>query len=125
MKTATWFGIWAVVGACGALALLAAPTIGIFVLPATLLLGGVLARRAPRWLAGPGILAGLGVPLLYVGYLNRGGPGTICTAWAGGGQCTQETSPWPWVGAGLVLALAGVTLALAAAHRRQRAQAGP
>lgn len=125
MRTATWFGLWALAGAAGTLGVLTLLTVGVFVLPAALMLGAALAWRAPRWLAGPAIVAGLGAPLLYVGYLNRGGPGTICTAWAGGGQCTQETSPWPWVGAGLVLALAGVALSLLAAQRRPRNQGRP
>jgi hypothetical protein len=125
MKTAAWFGLWAVVGAAGALALLTAPTIGIFVLPATLVLGAVLAWRGRAQQAGPGIVAGLGTPLFYVAYLNRGGPGTVCTALPGGGECTQETSPWPWVAAGLLLLIAGLSMLLAAARRRQRTQAGP
>jgi hypothetical protein len=120
MRTATWFGLWAVAGAAGALGVLTVPTIGIIVLPAALVLGAVLAWRAPRRMAGPGIVAGLGLPLLYVGYLNRGGPGLICTALPGGGECTQEWSPWPWVGAGLLFALAGVTLSVAVARRRPR-----
>ncbi|HEY7325895.1 MAG TPA: hypothetical protein VH520_13820 [Streptosporangiaceae bacterium] len=124
MRTAGWFGLWAVIGAGGALALLTAPTIGIFVLPATLVLGGALFWRGRRQQAGPGIIAGLGLPLLYVGYLNRGGPGTVCTSFAGGAECTQETSPWPWLAAGLLLALAGVALGLAAAYRRPRPRTG-
>ncbi|MBO0823037.1 MAG: hypothetical protein J2P27_04145 [Actinobacteria bacterium] len=122
MKTATWFGLWAVAGAAGALGVLTVLSIGVFVLPAALALGAVLAWRAPRQLAGPGIVTGLGLPLLYVGYLNRSGPGTICTAVPGGQNCIQETSPWPWVGVGLVLVLAGVVLALAASRRRPRAR---
>jgi membrane protein implicated in regulation of membrane protease activity len=125
MNSVTWFVIWAVVGAAGALALLTAPTIGIFVLPATLVLGAVLARRGRKQQAGPGIVAGLGLPVFYVGYLNRGGPGTVCTALPGGAECNQETSPWPWLAAGLVLLIAGILMSLAAARRRQRAQARP
>jgi hypothetical protein len=101
------------------------PTIGIFVLPAALALGAALGWRGRRQQAWPGIVAGLGVPLLYVGYLNRGGPGIVCTSWASGGECTQETSPWPWVVAGLLLAVAGAGLSMAAARRRPRTQARP
>lgn len=125
MKSAAWFVIWAVIGAGGALALLTAPTIGIFVLPATVVLGAVLAWRGRRPQAGPGIVAGLGLPLLYVGYLNRGGPGTVCTPLPGGRECMQETSPWPWLAAGLLLVIAGLVMSLAAARRRSRTQAGP
>lgn len=125
MKSVAWFVIWAVEGAATALGVLTLLTIGVFVLPAALVLGAVLAWHAPRWLAGPGIVAGLGLPLFYVGYLNRGGPGMVCTTVAGGSECTQETSPWPWAAAGLLLVIAGLTLSLAAARRRPRTQAGP
>jgi hypothetical protein len=118
MRTACWFGLWAVAGGLGALGVLTVLSIGVFVLPAALALGAALAWRGRREQAGPGIVAGLGLPLLYVGYLNRGGPGTVCTALPGGTECTQETSPWPWVGIGLFLMLAGVALSLAAARRR-------
>jgi membrane protein implicated in regulation of membrane protease activity len=124
MRTATWFGLWAVIGAGGALALLTAPTIGIFVLPATLVLGAVLAWRGRAQQAGPGIAAGLGLPLFYVAYLNRSGPGTVCTALPGGGECNQETSPWPWLAAGLLLVIAGLSMSLAAARRRPRSRPG-
>ena len=125
MKTATWFVIWAVIGAGGALALLTAPTIGIFVLPATLVVGAVLARRGRHQQAGPGVVAGLGLPLFYVGYLNRGGPGTVCTSLPGGGECTQETSPWPWIATGLLLVIAGLSMSLAAARRLPRPRVEP
>lgn len=131
MRTSLGFALWAVAGAGVALGLLTAPTIGIFVLPAALVLGSLLAWRGQRWLAGPGVVAGLGLPLLYVGYLNRGGPGTVCAGPSapapvegGAGSCMQEWSPWPWIAAGLLLAVAGVVLALAAARRRQPARPG-
>jgi hypothetical protein len=125
MRTATWFGLWAVAGFGGALGVLTVLTIGVFVLPAALALGTALAWRGRRQQAGPGIVAGLGLPLLYVGYLNRGGPGMVCTALPGGGECTQETSPWPWLAIGLVLVIAGLYMSLTAARRRRRTQARP
>ncbi len=104
------FALWAIVGAGGMLGLLTAPTIGIFVLPVTVALATVLAWRRRVRLAGPGVLTGLGLLPCYVAYLNRGGPGTICTTTAAGGSCTQEWSPWPWLAVGVCLALAGMVL---------------
>jgi hypothetical protein len=101
------FVLWAMVGAGAVASLLTVLTIGIFLLPVTALLAGLLAWRGNRRLAGPGILAGLGLIPLYVGYLNRGGPGMVCTGTAVAGSCTQEWSPWPWVAAGVALAGAG------------------
>ncbi len=102
--------LWAVVGAGGVLGLLTALTIGIFVLPATIALAAILVWRRQLRLAGPGVLTGLGILPCYIAYLNRGGPGTICTTTATGGSCTQEWSPWPWLGVGLCLTVAGAVL---------------
>ena len=106
------FAGWAAVGAGAVLSVLSILTIGIFVLPVTAALAGLLAWRGDGSMAGPGILSGLGLVPIYVGYLNRGGPGTVCTTTGTGGTCTQEMSPWPWIGAGLCLAIAGAWLGL-------------
>jgi hypothetical protein len=103
---------WAAVGAGAITAALTALTIGLFVLLATAGLAAVLARYAGGRLAGAGLLTGAGLMPLYVGYLNRGGPGMVCATTPAGGSCVQEWSPWPWVAAGLFLAAAGVALGL-------------
>jgi hypothetical protein len=112
---------WTLVGAGAVLGVLTLLTIGIFVLPVTGLLAGLLAWRGahlPRRLVGPGLLTGAGVIPLYIAFLNRGGPGMVCTTWATGGSCTQEMSPWPWVAAGLCLAGAGTALGLVRSRQR-------
>jgi hypothetical protein len=103
---------WTTVGAGAVLGVLTILTIGIFVLPGTALLAGLLVWRGRASQAGPGLLTGCGLIPLYVAYLNRAGPGNVCTTTATGGSCTQEFSPWPWVAAGLFLVAAGVTLGL-------------
>jgi len=72
-RTGLHLALWAAVGAGAMLTALTALTIGVFVLPGTAALVALAAWRGDRRLAGAGILAGLGLPLLYVGYLNRGG----------------------------------------------------
>jgi hypothetical protein len=65
-------------------------------------------------------LSGAGVLPLVVAWLNRDGPGDVCTAWSGG-QCvagTEEWSPWPWLAAGVVLVVAGVVLTAVVGRRR-------
>jgi hypothetical protein len=101
---------WAAVGAGAITAALTVLTIGLFVLLATAGLAVALARYAGGRFAGPGLLAGAGLMPLYVGYLNRGGPGLVCTTTPSGGSCVQEWSPWPWLAAGLCLVSAGIAL---------------
>jgi hypothetical protein len=109
-----WFGAWLLVGAAYALGLVGILTIGIFVLPVAII-GTVLLLRQPASPRGvTGLISGLGLPLLYVAFLNRGYGGPAChtsgsaTAHTFGYQCTQALDPWPWLAAGLVLIAAGV-----------------
>jgi len=99
---------WLLAGAGYALSLIGAASIGLFVLPLPVLATVLLARRQPAARGLPGLISGLGVPLLYVAYLNRAGPGTICTTVTGGQECTGEWSPWPWLAAGVILLVLGV-----------------
>ena len=109
-----WFAAWLIIGAGYALSLLGAASIGLFVLPLPVLATILLARRQHAHSGLPGLISGLGIPLLYVAYLNRAGPGTICTTITGGGQdCTDEWSPWPWLAAGVILLVLGVAAFIA------------
>lgn len=115
-----WFAAWLIIGAGYALSLLGAASIGLFVLPLPVLATILLARQQHAHAGLPGLISGLGIPLLYVAYSNRAGPGTICTTITGGGQdCTNEWSPWPWLTAAVIL----LVLGLAAFIARQRHQA--
>jgi hypothetical protein len=106
------FAAWTIVGAGAVLGLLTILTIGIFVLPATTLLAVLLAWRGQTTQAVPGVVTGLGLIPVYVAYLNRGGPGTVCTTTALSQSCAQEMNPWPWLAAGLCLAGAGAVLSV-------------
>lgn len=114
---------WAAVGAGVVTTVLTALTIGPFVLLATAGLAVILARRGDRRLTGPGLLAGAGLIPLYIGYLNRGGPGMVCTTTRTGQSCIQEWSPWPWVAAGLCLVAIGIALGVHARRSRRTATA--
>jgi hypothetical protein len=46
--------------------------------------------------------------VLYVAWLNRDGPGQVCTSTATDTSCADEWSPWPFVALAVVLAGAGV-----------------
>lgn len=100
------FAGWAVTGGAGLLALLSLMTVGVFVLPAALVGAVVLATRRGTERGLPGLLSGLGLPLLLLTYLNRQGPGTYCTSSGTGQTCTEGLyDPW------LLLALALLALA--------------
>ena len=111
-RASSWVGFtaWFVVGAGYALGFLAIMTIGLFVLVAASVAAMLLVFRLHR--AGNqlfGLVSGLGTPVLWVAYLNRGGPGDVCTSGGGGSQtCTEEWAPWPFLLAGLLLLAAGV-----------------
>jgi len=109
-----WFGAWLLVGVAYAVGLVGILTIGIFVLPVAII-GTVLLARQPASLRGaPGLVAGLGLPPLYVAFLNRGYGGPACHTSGSAAahtlayQCIQALDPWPWLAAGLVLVAAGV-----------------
>jgi hypothetical protein len=81
-KGVFWFIAWMFVGAGYALGVLSALSIGAYVLLITVVATIVLATRAGNRVGLPGLVSGLSLPLFYVAYLNRSGPGTICTTTA-------------------------------------------
>jgi len=107
------FLAWPIVGAALAFSILALMTIGIIVLPFALVGLFALLRWGGNRKSSAGLISGVGLPLIYIAFLNRDGPGDICTPYGSGGQqCTQEWSPWPWLVVGLGLVIWGVWLFL-------------
>jgi len=111
-----WFGAWSLVGVAYSVALVGILSIGIFVLPIAII-GTVLLVRMPASLRGVyGLIAGLGLPPLYVAYLNRSYGGPACSTSGIVGPmhptlvCIQALDPWPWLAVGLLLLAAGVTV---------------
>lgn len=118
------FLAWGGVGAGLCLAALSALTIGIFVLPVAVAAAiALLVWRRGRNVSIVGLLSGFGLIPLYVGYLNRDGPGTVCHVIAGGQQCDSEWNPVPWLAAGALLVAAGIAL-FAWLRARPGSQAG-
>lgn len=97
-----WTGV--PIGAVGGLLLFEFPTLGVLVFS---VFATLLRLRDASGRAAFGLLAGAGLPLLVVAYLNREGPGTTC--WKGGsaGGCDQHLNPIPWLVIGLALVLIG------------------
>ena len=111
-KPKLWsFLAWPVVGAALSFGVLASMTIGIFILPFALVGLFILLKWGGDRRSSVGIISGLGLPLLYVAFLNRDGPGTICKSYGNGGQqCMDEWSPWPWFLIGAALVATGIAL---------------
>ena len=103
--------VWASVGALGAFGITGLATIGLFLLAGAALVAGVaLAVPALRPPSLPGLLVGLSTAPLYIAWLNRDGPGLVCTTTADSTSCSDQWSPWPFVAVGVLFAGAGVAL---------------
>ena len=121
-RNVTWFIAWMLTGAGYALGILGALSIGPYVLVITVAATIVLATRTGSKVGLPGLVSGLGLPLFYVAFLNRSGPGTVCTSTGTGQSCVDEWSPWPWLAIGIVLLVSGYVW-FAMTHRRGGAAA--
>src|SRR4051812_20431501 len=89
---------WVLVGALVGVGIAALLTIGVLLL----LLAGVLAAigaRTPslRNRSALAVPAGVGLAVLYLAWLNRHGPGTVCNTTGGTTTCSDQLSPWPFV----------------------------
>ena len=103
----TWGGFfaWAALGCASALGLLVFGFLGI----PPILIGALLARKRPAFRASAfGALAGVGSLLLYVAFVQRRGPGTVCWHTATASGCDEYLNPWPWLVVGLLLVVVGV-----------------
>lgn len=99
------FWSWAVVGVLVGLSTL---VLGAPVIVAVVLTAGVTAATGRFRRPALGFISGLGVPLLYVAWLNRAGPGTTCWRTTTGTGCDQHLNPLPWLLIGLGLFIVGV-----------------
>lgn len=108
VRDVSWFVVWASIGGLFTAAFLSALTIGPFIV-AVPVITTVIVLRVPNASAGrPGLISGASFPLLYVAFLNRHGPGSICNATRL--RCHDEWSPWPWLLTGLGVSLTGATI---------------
>ncbi len=98
---------WFPIGGAYVFGLLGAASIGVLILSPAIVATAVLAGRTGATQGIPGLVAGFGVAPLFVAYLNRDGPGDVCTITAQSTACGQEWSPWPWLIAAVVLLTAG------------------
>lgn len=127
LRPGIWpFLAWAAVGAGFVLAALTVLSIAVFVLPPAIAALIVLLRwHGSRNATAVGLLSGAGVVSLYVSYLNRDGPGTVCSTTATAQACTTEWNPWPWFVIGVVLVAAGLGMSLWLGHSAATARSRP
>ena len=101
-----WFLGWLVLGGCAGVGLAAVLSVGLVLVLLAAVAAGFLLRKSPRN-AIAGSLTGLSVPLFYIAYLNRSGPGNVCHTTSSGQTCTDEYTPIPFLAAGAILFFAG------------------
>lgn len=118
-----WFLAWVLVGACAGTGLAAILTVGVALLVLAAVAAVFLLRAGPGRAVVGGV-SGLAAPLFYLAYLNRGGPGEVCHAVAGGQTCTDAYTPVPFLVAGLLLLGAGLVIQVLTV-RRARADRAP
>ena len=104
------FCAWCVVGAALCFGVISLLSVGALVLLATFFVCGFLLWAVDFGWGMAGMISGAGLPLLYVAWLNRDGPGTVCTVHGLATECTDEWSPWPFLAVAVVLAVVGVVV---------------
>ena len=101
-RPAWWaFGWWVLAGALAGIGVAGALTVGAVLLALALVLTvvGVLVPRL-RNRSALGVVGGLALAPLYIAWLNRGGPGQVCTVPATETRAWRRGAPgrsWPSV----------------------------
>lgn len=97
--------LWLVGGAAVGLGIASLPSIGMFVLAgaAVILVAAAVVTRGSGW---PLVLTGAALPLLWVAWLHRKGPGWVTyetVNGVSGGSEQLDPRPWLLVGLGLLV----------------------
>ncbi|MBS2964837.1 hypothetical protein KGA66_17400 [Actinocrinis puniceicyclus] len=95
--------LWFLDGASLGFGLAAILTIGLLLLAFGVVGAVLLGRSAAFRRYWPAVVGGPAPALAFLAYLNRSGPGTVCTATATSSGCVQEYSPWPFLGLAVFL----------------------
>lgn len=110
------YAYWLLVGALVGLGVAALLTIGLaFLLVAVVLTVIGLRTPALRDRSMLAIPAGIGLAVFYLAWLNRDGPGRVCSSSGTSISCVEQWSPWPFI---IVAALLVLTPVVVARFRR-------
>gem|GEM_PF-2640933 len=105
--------LWTLVGGLFSFGIMSILTIGPWAIIASVVLTIIgLADPSLRNRSVLMLISGIGIPVLYVAWLNRDGPGTVCRTDGASTLCGDEWSPWPFMAVALLLMGAGVALSL-------------
>lgn len=104
---------WAATGALVSFGVGSLLTIGVFLTPVAIVLIAVGILWAPlRNQATIALIGGIAAAPLYIAWLNRQGPGTVCEPYGyDGTHCWDQWSPWPFISVGLLLIAASIVAA--------------
>jgi hypothetical protein len=100
-----WFWAWALVGLGTAFGFI---SLGLFAWVPTFFLALPMALSPRIRQSAFGVLAGAGALCLFVAWVQRRGPGTVCWEKANSSGCDQYLDPRPWLAIGILLFVAGL-----------------
>jgi hypothetical protein len=107
----TWaaFAGWAALGVIAGFSAVSFPT-GL-ILPIVIAVVWVKVRPAAgrSWI---GLLSGVGTVFLFIAYVQRRGPGTVCWQTASAAGCDEYLDPIPWLVVGVALVVTGFVIHL-------------
>jgi hypothetical protein len=111
-RTPLWaYAWWAVAGALIGIGVVGLLTVGIVFLAAGVLVALVGFLRPGLRRGAAGAVGGLAVAPLYLAWLNRKGPGRVCSTAGSEVSCVEAWSPWPFVAVAAALIVGSVVLA--------------
>jgi len=86
--------LWFAVGVSYGFGVAALLSVSVFLLLVATAGTALLAGRRSTRSGWPAVICGPAIALLYIAYLNRNGPGTVCTRTGSGKSCVDEYVLW-------------------------------
>ena len=116
------FLVWTVAGVALGFSIVVIPSLAAILLVVGLVLG---ILRPALFDAAVGALAGAGLVSLYVAFVQRHGPGTVCWQTATASGCDEYLDPRPWLVAGLAMIVIAVVVQASRRRHARMPEEGP